>query len=77
MVIQEDIGIPWAHEIRMASGRLDAAVKELEEGGYMTERLARAVDLVYSGWPFPGRDMPEREIPNKALLFIGKRGVFI
>ena len=53
MVIQEDIGIPWAHEIRMAAGRLDAAVKELEEGGYMTERLARAVDLVYMRLALP------------------------
>lgn len=53
MVIQEDIGMPWAHEIRMAAGRLDAAVKEAEEGGYMTERLARAVDLVYMRLALP------------------------
>lgn len=53
MVMQEDIGIPWAHEIRMAAGRLDAAVKELEEGGYMTERLAQAVDLVYMRLALP------------------------
>ena len=37
----------------MAAGRLDAAVKELEEGGYMTERLARAVDLVYMRLALP------------------------